>query len=82
MVYGAGQFTNSATIGVQQGSGQRYTQYSCNQFGVVQESLLLTFTMPVSTTPVPTNTPLPATPTLVPTATPTPANNNRLHPER
>jgi hypothetical protein len=74
IIYGAVQFTNSATIGVQRGTGQRYTQYSCNQLGAVQQGLQLTFTMPVSATATPTNTPqstATATPTNSPTATPT-----------
>jgi len=88
IIYGAVQFTNSATIGVQRGTGQRHTQFSCNQAGAVQEGLQLTFTMPISETATPTSTPLPATatstataivpPTLVPTATPTLATDFTL----
>jgi len=61
----------SATVGVQKDTGQRYTQYECNTGGLSQ-GLQLTFTIPVcpTATPVgPTNTPGPATSTATRTST-------------
>jgi hypothetical protein len=66
MVYGSVQFTNSATIGVQQASGQRSKQYACNVASIVQEGLQMTFTMPASASATPTNTPRPPTATNTP----------------
>jgi hypothetical protein len=61
---GSGQ---SSTVGVQRGTGSRYTQFSCNQ-PLLSPGLKLTFTMPPCLTPTST----PQTPTNTPTATATP----------
>lgn len=61
---------NSATVGVQRGTGSQFTQYSCNT-GVISQGLKLTFTLPpCNATPTPGgNTP---TATVLATASPTP----------
>lgn len=68
IIYGQlGDNGQSATVGVQKDTGQRYTQYECNMGGLSQ-GLRLTFNMVVcDSTPTPTNTPIvTATPTTVP----------------
>lgn len=46
-----------ATVGVQQGSGGRTTQYECNTSGTISQGLKLTFTQATCTTPTATPTP-------------------------
>jgi hypothetical protein len=55
---------SDATIGVQYGTGVRFTQYSCNQPSVAP-GVKLTFTQPACG---PVTTPTPGTPTPVPTS--------------
>jgi hypothetical protein len=55
IVYGQlGDNGQSATVGVQRDTGQRYTQYECNTGGLSQ-GLQLTFTMLVCPTPTPSS---------------------------
>ncbi|HUS17286.1 MAG TPA: S-layer homology domain-containing protein [Chloroflexia bacterium] len=64
-------YSGSATIGVQRGTGQRFTQYLCNTYGL-PSNLLLTFTLgtcPPTATPQPptaTRTTAPPSTTVVP----------------
>ena len=60
---------NSATVGVQRGTGAASTQFACNTAGSVTPGLMLTFTQPPCGTLTPTNT---RTPTQPVTRTPTP----------
>jgi len=61
----------SATIGVQQGVGGTFTQYSCNTFNTTQSGLRLSFTLEPCATTTPTSTPLTPPPTATPTMTAT-----------
>jgi hypothetical protein len=43
IIYGQTRGGFSATIGVQKGTGERFTQYSCNTSGTVTVGMKLTF---------------------------------------
>jgi carboxypeptidase T len=87
IVYGANPGGASATTGVQQGAGARYTQFSCNTSSLSQ-GLQLAFALVACGSPTPTGTPGPATatatatavpPTATATATATPGAQFRLY---
>ena len=61
---------NSATIGVQEPSGEHFTDYSCYN-GSLQAGLLLSFEQPGCVLDTPTSTITPGGPTLTPTLSPT-----------
>jgi hypothetical protein len=66
---------DTASVGVQYGTGSRFTQYSCNT-GVLSEGLQLSFTLPACN-----STPTPGVNTATPTATvsPTPTTPALLY---